>query len=586
MNHDHAAKFTNHDGTLKNAREYYAMLAKNHNLPLVDLNSVVTDTTLLHLDDMPTYLKFRAIPINQTDTYLTLATADPSEQNRKKIAAHWRHSANKEIKIVVATLQDITTQLAAAFQGQFTSEISLELYNLDPNLSSRFPFSSYGERFVIFAILLIQIATFIFMPFATIFYINAYLAFGTLVILFYKTYLSIIVNITKPLPNTIPKVYTNEEDYPTYTILIPLFKEGKDIISLLLNSLQHIDYPPDKLDVKLLLESDDKQTIDVINTFKLPFYFQILFIPPGTPRSKPRACNYGLKFAVGEYLTIYDAEDIPDPQQLKKVLRLFSELDAKFICIQAQLNFYNSRDNFLTRCFTIEYTNWFEQLITALYAIDVVVPLGGTSNHFKTAYLRKVGGWDPYTGTEDADIGTRMRRMGYRVAVISSTTYEEANSELINWFRQRSRWITGYMKTYLVAMRQPVKFYKQIGFKSFINFQLFVGGNTFVYLANLPLWIFFIASFFMTHEYLASLYPSIIWHISFFNFIVGNALFLFSNLIGVLRHRLYHLIPFVPLMLLYWLLMSFAGYYAIYEIIVRPGYWYKTNHGMSKFFKH
>ena len=234
--------------------------------------------------------------------------------------------------------------------------------------------------------------------------------------------------------------------------LIPAKVEG-----FCIGCLKKMDYPQNKLDVVLLLEEDDTETLEAAKTHAPPINWRFLRIPNSIPKTKPKACNYGLFFARGKYLTIYDAEDIPEPDQLKKAVIAFKKAGNDFICFQAALNYFNRDENFLTKMFTLEYSYWFDYLLPGLYNLKLPIPLGGTSNHFDVEKLREIGAWDPFNTTEDADLGVRAFGRGYKVGVINSTTYEEANARVKNWIRQRSRWIKGYKQTFLVQARNPIK---------------------------------------------------------------------------------------------------------------------------------
>lgn len=247
-----------------------------------------------------------------------------------------------------------------------------------------------------------------------------------------------------------------DENMPIYTVLIPLYKEAA-IVNLIVESVKGYDYPQDKLDVILLLEEDDKETQDALKGATLPSCVRTLVVPEGQPKTKPRACDYGLEEAGGEYLAIYDAEDRPEPDQLKKAVAAFRGLPERVICLQAKLNYYNPHQNWLTKWFTLEYTTWFDLFLPGLNRLKVPIPLGGTSNHFKTSALREVGGWDPFNVAEDCDLGMRLHKAGFRTQVLDSTTWEEANSRLGNWIRQRSRWVKGYIQTHLVHTREELK---------------------------------------------------------------------------------------------------------------------------------
>lgn len=253
----------------------------------------------------------------------------------------------------------------------------------------------------------------------------------------------------------------SEADLPVYTVLVPMYKEP-EVAEKIISAVTHLDYPQEKLDVILLLEEDDRETREKIEAVRdrLPACVSIFAAPcvaKGEPRTKPRACNWGLERARGEFLVIFDAEDQPEPDQLKKAVCVFRQLEAAgkrhVACLQAKLNYFNARQNLLTRCFTLEYTNWFDLFLPGLHAAGTPIPLGGTSNHFRTALLKQAGGWDPFNVTEDCDLGLRLTRQGFATEVLDSTTWEEAVSRVPNWIRQRSRWVKGYFQTHLVHTR-------------------------------------------------------------------------------------------------------------------------------------
>ncbi|MDO9457603.1 glycosyltransferase, partial [Nocardioides sp.] len=235
----------------------------------------------------------------------------------------------------------------------------------------------------------------------------------------------------------------DERTLPVYTILVPLYKEA-GIVPRLVRDINALDYPRTRLDVKLLCEEDDLETIDKIKSLALPPHFHLVVVPDSQPKTKPKACNYGLQLATGQFCVIFDAEDRPDPDQLKKALIAFRHVPANVVCVQAKLNHFNQDQNLLTSWFANEYSMHFELVLPAMGASESPIPLGGTSNHFKTHILRELGAWDPFNVTEDADLCIRLHREGYRTAMIDSTTLEEANSNVGNWIRQRSRWNKGY----------------------------------------------------------------------------------------------------------------------------------------------
>lgn len=372
-----------------------------------------------------------------------------------------------------------------------------------------------------------------------------------------------------------------DKNLPVYSILCPLYKEAH-VIPQFVEAISKLSWPKKKLDVMLLLEEDDKESIAAAKKLNLPSYVRIVIVPDSQPKTKPKACNYGLSKAKGEYLVIFDAEDMPEPNQLKKAYLGFSKVGKEVVCLQAKLNYYNPYQNLLTRFFTAEYSLWFDITLTGLQSINTSIPLGGTSNHFRSKDIQKLQGWDPFNVTEDADLGMRLFKKGYKTAIIDSLTLEEANSKWGNWIRQRSRWIKGYMQTYLVHTRKSYEFAKTQG-KHFPIFHLIIGGKIAFILINPFLWIATIL-YFSAYAYVGPtierLYPSLVFYMAAFSLIAGNFLFMYYYMVGVMKRREYSLMKYTFLIPLYWLMISVAGFMALYQLIFKPFYWEKTVHGL------
>ncbi|MBI2593135.1 glycosyltransferase [Candidatus Daviesbacteria bacterium] len=347
---------------------------------------------------------------------------------------------------------------------------------LHPKNSALQSFTFTQVIFILITVISLEVG-FIFSPIITLISIVGILSFIYFIDVLFNFYV-VLKSLHYP-----PEIVSSEreiaalkdEELPVYTILCPLYREAQ-IVPHFLEAIAKLNYPKDKLDVKLLLEEDDNETIEEVKSTTLPGYVSAMIVPDSEPKTKPKACNYGLNFATGEYLVVYDAEDQPEPDQLKKAYLAFKKSKPNIICLQAKLNYFNPHQNLLTRFFTAEYSLWFDVMLTGLQSVDTVIPLGGTSNHFKTKTLMELEGWDPFNVTEDCDLGVRLFKKGYKTAIIDSTTLEEANSNPKNWLRQRSRWIKGYMQTYLVHMRNPFEFIRHHGWHAFI-FQLIIGAR-------------------------------------------------------------------------------------------------------------
>ncbi len=372
-----------------------------------------------------------------------------------------------------------------------------------------------------------------------------------------------------------------DKDLPVYTILCPLYKEAH-VIPQFVEAISALDWPKNKLEVMLLLEEDDVESVEAVKHMNLPGYIRAVVVPDSQPKTKPKACNYGLNLAKGEYVVIYDAEDKPDVNQLKKAYIAFQIVGPEVKCLQAKLNYYNPNQNWLTRLFTAEYSLWFDVILTGLQSIGTTIPLGGTSNHFRTSDLLDFEGWDPFNVTEDCDLGVRLFKKGAKTAIIDSTTLEEANSNFRNWIRQRSRWIKGYMQTYLLHMRDPKGFADGQGIHALL-FQLTVGGKIAFILINPILWVLTIA-YFVLYRFVGptieSLYPTVVFYMAVTSLIFGNFMFIYYYMIGAAKREHWGLMKWIYLIPFYWLMVSIAGAMALYQLIVKPHYWEKTIHGL------
>jgi glycosyltransferase XagB len=410
---------------------------------------------------------------------------------------------------------------------------------------------------------------------------------NTFSIIFAFLYSSIIfiriAAIFQPEPNrkNLPRIHT--ADLPIFSILVPVFKETS-VLAQLINSLLNLDYPHDKLDIKIIVEALDEDMHCALEKFPLPYYFEVVTVPTGKPQTKPRALNYALQFARGTLLTIYDAEDIPSPMQLRVAAAAFKKHGSNMVCLQGELAFYNANENWLTRQFSVEYATLFRVVLPALATLKLPLPLGGTSNHFRTDALRAVGGWDPYNVTEDADLGIRFARLGYDVSTLPSITYEEANPEVRNWIHQRSRWLKGFLQTWLVHMRHPIRLFREVGFFGFIVVQ----ASTLGVVVSATFHPIFFA------RCMYQFYIGLLTDVNTSDFQIAlNAVFLFNLVLGfavatasatlALRRKgkkgWFWIHASLPV---YWWLMSIAGWKALWEFVWKPFHWNKTRHGISK----
>lgn len=369
---------------------------------------------------------------------------------------------------------------------------------------------------------------------------------------------------------------------PVISVMVPLFQES-DVAGRLVARLARLDYPRALTDILLVVEASDSVTRAALDGADLPRWIRVIEVPEGMIQTKPRALNYALNFCRGEIVGIWDAEDRPDPDQLHKVARGFHFAAEDVACLQGALDYYNPRTNWLARCFTIEYAAWFRVLLPGVARLGLVVPLGGTTLFFRRDALDAVGGWDAWNVTEDADLGVRLARRGWRTELIDTTTDEEANCRALPWIKQRSRWLKGYAMTWGVHMRDPARLLRDLGPIRFCAFQVQFFGALSQYLLAPILWSFWLLSLGLPHPLRAPLEG--VWGgyaitSLFVSFILSELVSIAVGLWAVRGGKHRHLLAWVPSLHLYFPLGCLAGWKAIYEVVVRPFYWDKTQHGV------
>jgi cellulose synthase/poly-beta-1,6-N-acetylglucosamine synthase-like glycosyltransferase len=371
-----------------------------------------------------------------------------------------------------------------------------------------------------------------------------------------------------------------DDELPVYTVLVPMYHEAQ-VVPQLLAHLRALDYPRGRLDVKLLLEEDDEATIEAARVHAAADGIDLVLVPAAAPRTKPKALNYGLTFARGDLVTIYDAEDRPDPLQLRRAVVAFRRLPSDVACLQAELSYHNSTQNIITRWFTIEYAMWFTLFLPGLAASDAPLPLGGTSNHMKRSVLDSLGAWDAHNVTEDADLGIRLHRQGWKTGVLGSQTLEEGNSDFVNWVKQRSRWYKGYLATWLVHLRHPVELWRDLGPSGFVQFHLFVGGTPLLALLNPLFWLLTLAWFGAHSGIVKTIYPTPVYFAGLFCFVVGNLIIYYMTILAARISERPVLVLAACLVPAYWVMMSIAAMKAFWQLVAAPSYWEKTTHGLD-----
>ena len=364
---------------------------------------------------------------------------------------------------------------------------------------------------------------------------------------------------------------------PVVSILVPLLCE-RDIAGQLIDRIARLEYPRELLDVLLVIEASDGTTREALREVTLPAWMRAVIVPPGQPRTKPRAMNYALNFARGSIVGVYDAEDAPEPDQIRKVVNRFADMPPDVVCLQGQLDYYNPTHNWLSRCFTLEYATWFRLILPGIQRLGLFIPLGGTTLFFRRDALEEMGAWDAHNVTEDADLGLRLARRGYRTEIVETTTYEEANASVLPWVQQRSRWLKGYAMTWATHMRDPVQLWRDLGPKRFFGLQAQLLGAVLGFALAPLLWSLAIKLFGVAHPLDRFVPPLGYLGLAVF-FLASQALTFLAawRAARLARHR--KLRWWIPLLDLYFLLASAAALLGMLELLYRPFHWRKTAHG-------
>jgi glycosyltransferase XagB len=560
-------------------RRYYETYAHHFDLPFVDLIGEPPDPALLEPTDADAYARQLTLPWRSRDGRVVVATAEPGPETVLFARERW----GAAIEFVVVSKFDIVFVIQTAFADTLSDNAVFELADRDPEMSAQQVFSP-PQVVLGYVALTALLAGFAVAPIATLIVLNVLVSvfyFGSFV------FKGILMSVGGSRSTEVDHRIAIEaralrvEELPVFTVLVPMFREA-EMLPALAHALRMLDYPLGKLDIKIVLEAGDHATIEAARGLGLEGVFEIIIVPPSTPQTKPKACNFALRFARGEYLVIYDAEDRPEPDQLRKVVATFRRSPPNTACLQCRLNYYNAGENWLTRMFTLDYALWFDQMLPGLERLDMPIPLGGTSNHFRIDVLRELHAWDPFNVTEDADLGIRIGQKGYRVGTVDSTTFEEASCRTGQWIRQRSRWIKGYIQTLLVHTRRPLHLVRSVGLLGFLGFVFFIGGTVLAGLINPIYWAIYLVWLATAATGFDPVFPQSLLFLSLFNLIAGNGALTYLSMLAPIRRGWLGLVPYSLTTFGYWVLISIAAYRGLWQLLRDPHFWEKTQHGVSR----
>jgi glycosyltransferase XagB len=551
-------------------------LARQQGLTFVDVMKEPPDATLFASKHLEAYHRLSAIPYRREGALLWVATSDPEHL----LIAEDSPFAHENVRLLVTSPRDIAWTLQRIFQHHYAAEASEHLgrthphYALQPHIRTS-SLSALWEGVGLGVLLSVAAALWPVQAITTILVLACIFFLSTL--MFKLMLLRIGTRVQARVYGLGEAALPDYADCPIYTVLVPLFREAESVVGLM-ESLSALDYPADRLDIKLIVEASDAPTRAAIMAAKPDARFDVIVVPPSHPQTKPKACNYALRFARGEFLTIYDAEDAPDTTQLRRAVAIF-RAHPHIACLQARLNYYNAEENTLTRLFSMEYAMLFDVMMPALYALRIPIPLGGTSNHMRCGVLQRLGAWDAYNVTEDADLGVRLASEGYVTLPFNALTQEEAPIHLSAWIVQRSRWIKGYFQTWGVLAREPRMKQLRLGNRGFWGVHFFFGAASLSYAlapllwAGAGLWVLLSPPWVL---------PEWVGWLCLGTCALGILLQWACALTLAVRHErsfswlTLFLYPF------YFILHQLASARAVWQLLRSPYQWDKTTHGVTR----
>ena len=552
-------------GTLSEETLYDA-IAQHWGVGRVDLAALPADPRLLAEFKHVTALRAGLMPWRKVGHATVIVTAYPDLFSNHRA---WLEASFGPVAMAVAPMMQIEAALLAVQGARLAYAAETRVPAAE---SCRAYHSTTLQRpAAIFAMVIAVLA--LLQPIAVLIAVFAV----ALAAMFSASVMKLTAMILMQQPEPAQSVPALIAHLPVVSVMVALYRES-NIAAKLTARLDQLDYPRELLDVLLVVEQEDQMTRNALNTSALPGWMRVVVVPDGAVKTKPRALNHALDHCRGSIVGIYDAEDAPEPEQIRKIVDRFYQRGPEVVCLQGQLDYYNPRSSWLARCFTIEYASWFRMFLPGIERMGMAIPLGGTTLFFRRKALEELGGWDAQNVTEDADLGLRLFRHGYRTELIDTTTFEEANCRSFPWVKQRSRWIKGYMMTWITHMRDPRLLWRQLGARCFIGFQVqFLGSILQALLAPL-LWSLWLIPLGFQHPLTSAIGAAAFGYICLGTMATAVLTVLFD--IAGMRRTKHGLNPLWALtMMLYHPLATLAAYKALWELMTKPFYWDKTSHG-------
>ncbi|MCH8465051.1 MAG: glycosyltransferase [Roseinatronobacter sp.] len=528
------------------------------------------DPALIDRLGLNTCLRLSCLPWRQAGGVTVIATARPAEFLNARAQLE---GCFGPVALALLSEQDLHAAILKTRRNRL--KLWAETCVAENESCRRMQSRGFGNLLALACVILAFLA--LIAPVATLLALTGSAVFFLCLSTMLKTAAAIAAHRHRPAARPSPTLVQRAQKQPIVSVLVPLYKEPR-VVPRLINRLARLTWPPELLDILLVVEEHDHATRAALEVHDMPRWMRVIVVPDAPLKTKPRALNYAMLFARGTIIGVYDAEDAPDPDQLHRVVRCFHEGPETLACVQGVLDFYNARTNWLSRCFAIEYATWFRIILPGMQRLGLAVPLGGTTLFFRREILEALGGWDAHNVTEDADLGIRLARHGYYTQLLDTVTQEEANCRALPWVKQRSRWLKGYAVTWLVHMRNPLHLWRQLGTWRFFGVQVLFLGTLVQFMLAPLLWTFWLMLLGFGHPLQDSLGGGVL--LGFMGvFVLSEAVTLTVGYLALRapEHRFLRL--WLPSLHGYFPLAVLAVYKALWELIRAPFYWDKTAHG-------
>ena len=561
-----------------------AALSEQLGIARIDLDANPPDPGLIGLRPPRFWMRHRALPWARLEDALVVVSADPDSADDIRAA----FGPGTPIVSVIADAGQVMTHLSRLLRPRLAAG---SLARVPADYSCRSWRAARIWQRMPLALALAALGIFLVNPWQSLAMLSL-VAIASLALIATLKTIGLLSYVTAPRldrrrlgrsglerPAQIP-VPTDLRHRPRFSVLVPLYRE-EAVAETLVARLKNLSYPKALLQVLLVLEEHDEVTRATLARAELPPWMRVITVPAyGGLTTKPRAMNFALDFCDGDIIGVWDAEDAPAVDQLEQVAHRFARAPRHVACLQGVLDFYNPRSNWLARCFTVEYASWFRVILPGIARLGLVVPLGGTTLFIRREALERVGAWDAHNVTEDADLGVRLVRFGYTTEIMPTVTREEANYRLWPWIKQRSRWLKGFMVTYLVHMRRPGRLWRDLGPMRFFSVQAFFLGTVSQFVMAPVLWSFWLLLFGLPHP-AEALLPADRTAALLALLLYAGTINVGTGFVAVQGKGHRHLTAWVPSLIFYYPLAALASYKALWELATDPYFWDKTEHGLD-----